>query len=306
MRIDGASNVADIEAHGGGFVIDPIYSVRSRRGNSGARAAPTATSYTSTCGSATWGSLDDGRLPSPPEGIGTGRGSRRGYRIRSRRERDLDVESVDEIVRHFEQNLGPLNGAKVVARAWTDPVYNAPVGGRDGGDQRVGIRGPGRRPHGRRREHAGGPQPRRVHAVLLLSVAHAWPATQVVQGAGLPLAAVREPRRLLAEMGTELADNVEIRVWDSSADARYLVLPMRPDGTADLSEEELAAARDPGLDDRRGAAVTDAQPRVASLSPASGRYPQPAEAPLHDESLPRDNGDFVFDAPWEARALAIA
>ena len=52
--------------------------------------------------------------------------------------------------------------------------------------------------------------------------------------------------------------------------------------------------------------MTDAQPRVASLSPASGRYPQPAEAPLDDESLPRDNGDLVFDAPWQARALAIA
>ena len=52
--------------------------------------------------------------------------------------------------------------------------------------------------------------------------------------------------------------------------------------------------------------MTDAQPRVASLSPASGRYPQPAEAPLDVESLPRDNGDLVFDAPWQARALAIA
>jgi nitrile hydratase len=52
--------------------------------------------------------------------------------------------------------------------------------------------------------------------------------------------AVREPRKLLAEMGTDLGDDVEIRVWDSSAEARYLVLPMRPDGTAGLSEEQLA------------------------------------------------------------------
>ena len=52
--------------------------------------------------------------------------------------------------------------------------------------------------------------------------------------------AVREPRRLLAEMGTVLPDSVEIRVWDSSAEARYLVLPMRPDATDDLSEEQLA------------------------------------------------------------------
>jgi nitrile hydratase len=52
--------------------------------------------------------------------------------------------------------------------------------------------------------------------------------------------AVREPRTLLAEMGTVIPADVEIRVWDSSAEARYLVLPMRPDGTADMSEEQLA------------------------------------------------------------------
>ena len=52
---------------------------------------------------------------------------------------------------------------------------------------------------------------------------------------------MREPRALLAEMGTVLGDDVEIRVWDSSAEVRYLVLPMRPDGTDELSEDELAA-----------------------------------------------------------------
>ena len=51
---------------------------------------------------------------------------------------------------------------------------------------------------------------------------------------------MREPRKLLAEMGTVIPDDVEIRVWDSSAEARYLVLPMRPGGTEDLSEQELA------------------------------------------------------------------
>ena len=53
--------------------------------------------------------------------------------------------------------------------------------------------------------------------------------------------AVREPRKLLAEMGTVVPDDVEIRVWDSSSEARYLVLPMRPDGTDGMSEDELAA-----------------------------------------------------------------
>jgi len=94
----------------------------------------------------------------------------------------FDTELLDGIVENFEHNLGPLNGAKVVARAWTDPGYKAPA---------------------------------------------------------YRSRAVREPRALLAEMGTPIPEDVEIRVWDSSAEVRYLVLPERPDGTDGLSEDEL-------------------------------------------------------------------
>ena len=146
-----------------------------------------------------------------------------------------------QIVAHFEDNLGPMNGARVIARAWTDPEYRtrlltdgtaaiAELGfGGPEGDYMVVV------------ENTAD-----VHnlVVCTLCSCYPWPVL------GLPPTwykapayrsrAVREPRTLLAEMGTVIADDVEVRVWDSSAEARYLVLPMRPTGTDDVSEEQLA------------------------------------------------------------------
>lgn len=154
----------------------------------------------------------------------------------------LDVDAVDQIVAHFEDNLGPMNGARVVARAWTDPQYKA----RLLADGTAAIAELG----------FGGPEAEHVVAlentaavhnlvVCTLCSCYPWPIL------GLPpkwykapayrSRAVREPRKLLAEMGTVIPDDVEMRVWDSSAEARYLVLPMRPAGTDDLSEEQLAS-----------------------------------------------------------------
>jgi nitrile hydratase len=153
----------------------------------------------------------------------------------------LDIDAVDEIVKHFEDNLGPMNGAKVVARAWTDAAYRERLFS-DGtaAINELGFSGP-----------EGDymvvvedtPQ---VHnlVVCTLCSCYPWPIL------GLPpkwykapayrSRAVREPRKLLAELGTVIPDDVEIRVWDSSAEARYLVLPMRPGGTENLTEEQLA------------------------------------------------------------------
>ena len=127
-----------------------------------------------------------------------------------------------------------------------------------------------------------------MHAVLLLPVADAGAAAEVVQERRRTAArAVRVNRgKLLAEMGTVIPDDVEIRVWDSSAEARYLVLPMRPDGHRRACRRSELAGIVTRLDDRCAAAVTG--------------------TPFDDESLPRDNGELVFDAPWQARALAIA
>ena len=153
----------------------------------------------------------------------------------------LDVEAVDQIVAHFEENLGPMNGAKVIAKAWTDPEYRTRL--LTDGTAAIAELG------------FGGPEGE--HVVVLENTAdvhnlvvctlcscYPWPVL------GLPpnwykapayrSRAVREPRKVLAEMGTEIADDVEVRVWDSSAEARYLVLPMRPSGTDGFTEEQLA------------------------------------------------------------------
>ena len=153
----------------------------------------------------------------------------------------LDVDAVDQIVAHFEENLGPMNGAKVIAKAWTDPEYRTRL--LTDGTAAIAELG------------FGGPEGEHVVVVentadvhnlvvCTLCSCYPWPVL------GLPpkwykapayrSRAVREPRKVLAEMGTEIADDVEVRVWDSSAEARYLVLPMRPSGTDGFTEEQLA------------------------------------------------------------------
>lgn len=152
----------------------------------------------------------------------------------------LDAAVLDDVVAHFENDLGPMNGAKVIARAWIDPDYKR----RLLTDATVAIAELG----------FGGPEGEhmvvventpRVHnlVVCTLCSCYPWPVL------GLPprwykapayrARAVREPRALLAEMGTDLPDEVEIRVWDSSAEVRYLVLPERPAGSDGHSADEL-------------------------------------------------------------------
>jgi len=153
----------------------------------------------------------------------------------------LDADTIDALVARFENDLGPMNGAKVVARAWVDPDYKE----RLLHDATAAIAELG----------FGGPEgnhmvvvenTRRVHNLVVCTLCSCYPWPTL----GLPPTwykspayrsrAVREPRALLAEMGTTLPDDVEIRVWDASAEVRYLVLPERPAGTDDLSEAELA------------------------------------------------------------------
>lgn len=153
----------------------------------------------------------------------------------------LDPAAVDEIVSHFEDDLSPLNGAKVVARAWVDADYK----GRLLTDGTAAIAELG----------FGGPEgdhmvvvenTPEIHNLIVCTLCSCYPWPTL----GLPPAwyktpayrsrAVREPRALLAEMGTVIPDDVEIRVWDSSAEVRYLVFPERPAGTEELSEPELA------------------------------------------------------------------
>jgi len=149
--------------------------------------------------------------------------------------------AIEAIVRHYEQDVGPLNGARVVARAWADPAYRARLlADATRAIAEFGFAGP-------QGEHMvaveNGP---RVHNVVVCTLCscYPWPVLGIppVWYKSPPYRArvVREPRAVLAEFGLELPDDVEIRVWDSSAELRYIVLPMRPEGTEGLREEELA------------------------------------------------------------------
>ncbi len=153
----------------------------------------------------------------------------------------LNTEALDQIVAHFENDLGPMNGAKVVAKAWVDPEYKARLLS-DGtaAIAELGFSGP----EGDHMVIVENTPTVHNLVVCTLCSCYPWPTL------GLPpkwykapayrSRAVREPRKLLAEMGTELGDDIEIRVWDSSAEVRYLVLPERPSGTEAMSEEALA------------------------------------------------------------------
>ena len=125
------------------------------------------------------------------------------------------------------------------------------------------------------------------------------PAAELVQEHAYRARAVAEPRAVLREFGVELDDDVEIRVWDSSAEVRYLVLPMRPAGTEGWSEDELRALVTPRLHDRHRRpglpTTTRCERRLAAVDAAlAGHAP-----------LPRDNGELVFEEPWQGRALGM-
>ena len=154
----------------------------------------------------------------------------------------ITSDVVDAVVETYERDVGPLNGARVVARAWADPEYRARL--LADGTAAIGELGYG----GAEGEHLVVLEnTAEVHnlVVCTLCSCYPWPVL------GLPptwyksfayrARAVREPRAVLAEFGTTLADDVEVRVWDSSAEVRYLVLPLRPAGTDDLDEIALAA-----------------------------------------------------------------
>jgi len=152
----------------------------------------------------------------------------------------ITSDVVDAVVETYERDVGPLNGARVVARAWVDAAYRERL--LDDGTQAVGELGFG----GAEGEHLvvleNTPT---VHNVVVCTLCSCYPWPVL----GLPprwyksfayrSRMVREPRAVLAEFGTALGDDVEVRVWDSSADVRYMVLPLQPDGADGLAEDEL-------------------------------------------------------------------
>jgi nitrile hydratase len=154
----------------------------------------------------------------------------------------VDPETLDALIDTYETKVGPRNGARVVARAWVDPAYRArlladataaiaELGyiGRQGEDMVALENTP------------------TVHNMVVCTLCSCYPWALL----GLPPGwykdfayrsrVVREPRAVLREMGLDLPRDVEVSVWDSSAEVRYMVLPERPPGTEGWSEEQLAA-----------------------------------------------------------------
>src|SRR6202049_5012982 len=154
----------------------------------------------------------------------------------------VDRAALDALVDTYEHKIGPRNGARVVARAWVDPAYKK----RLLSDAPAAIAELGF-PSGLQGEHMlvleNTPK---VHnlVVCTLCSCYPWPVLGLppvwYKSAPYRSRAVIDPRGVLGELGLELAQDVEVRVWDSTADLRYLVLPERPAGTEEMSEEELA------------------------------------------------------------------
>ncbi|WP_433273592.1 nitrile hydratase subunit alpha [Pseudonocardia xinjiangensis] len=152
----------------------------------------------------------------------------------------IDPNVMDKLITEYETTVGPLNGAKVVAKAWTDPEYRQWLLA----DGTAAIRELGF--IGRQGEHIVVVEnTATTHNVVVCTLCSCYPWSVL----GLPPSwykdpayrarVVREPRTVLSEMGLELADDVQIRVHDSSSEVRWLVLPERPAGTEGLTEDEL-------------------------------------------------------------------
>ena len=154
----------------------------------------------------------------------------------------LTTDIIDEVVQKYEKDVGPLNGAKVVARAWSDPDYKrrlledgtaaiAELGFGDAQGSKIVVL-----------ENTSS-----VHHVVVCTLCSCYPWSVL----GLPPSwyksyayrsrVVREPRAVLREFDLDLPDSVEIRVWDSNSDLRYMVLPERPVGTEDHTQEQLVS-----------------------------------------------------------------
>lgn len=154
----------------------------------------------------------------------------------------VDPAALDEIIDAYAHRIGPRNGAAVVARAWVDPDFRARLlADATGAVAELGF-------GGRQGEHLvaveNTPQ---VHNMVVCTLCSCYPWPLL----GIPPAwyksdayrarAVREPRRVLAEFGVTLPAGTAVRVWDSTAEVRYLVLPMRPEGSEGMDEAALAA-----------------------------------------------------------------
>ena len=154
----------------------------------------------------------------------------------------LDPAAIDALVDTYENRIGPRNAAKVVARAWTDPEYKKRL--MENGTDAIaefgfsGVQG---------EDMVVVENTEDVHNIVVCTLCscYPWPTLGLppiwFKSAPYRARTVIDPRGVLEEFGVELSEDIEVRVWDSNAELRYLVLPQRPAGTEGMSEDELAA-----------------------------------------------------------------
>jgi len=173
----------------------------------------------------------------------------------------IDPAALDVLIDTYQTRVGPRNGARVVARAWVDPAFRQWLLA----DATAAIASLGYT--GRQGEHMVAVENTdETHhmVVCTLCSCYPWPVLGLpptwYKSAPYRSRAVKDPRGVLADFGTALPESTRIRVWDSTAEVRYLVIPQRPAGTEDMSEEELAAlvSRDSMIGTRLAGAPAEA------------------------------------------------
>ncbi|TPK59136.1 nitrile hydratase subunit alpha [Mesorhizobium sp. B2-4-19] len=154
----------------------------------------------------------------------------------------VDPEAVDRVVEYYERQTGPRNGAAVVARAWTDPAFREwLLQDSTAAIHSMGFQGY-QGEHMRVVENTSS-----VHNVIVCTLCSCYPWAVLglppawYKGAAYRSRVVREPRAVLKEFGLDIPAETEVRVWDSTAEIRFMVLPQRPAGTEGFSPERLAS-----------------------------------------------------------------
>jgi nitrile hydratase len=214
----------------------------------------------------------------------------------------ITPERLDTVINAYENDIGPLNGAKVVARAWTDSAYKDRL--IKDGTAAIAELGFGGLQGERLVVVENSPT---VHNVIVCTLCSCYPWPVL----GLPPFWYKspvyrsriggKPREVLREFGLEVDPDVEVLVWNSSASTRFMVLPERPSGAEHLNEEELTALVS------RDAMIGVARVQLEAPPTENALLSQHEIANMEGASaLPRKSGDLVFQDPWEGEAFAMA
>lgn len=155
-------------------------------------------------------------------------------------------ETVDKVIDFFEKDMGPFNGARIVARAWVNPEFKERLLA-DTPSAIAEMRFPQGMAGAEGENMAAVANTPEVHNLIVCTMCSCYPWPVL----GLPpywfkdptfrARAIREPRKVLKEFGLDVSESVEVKVWDTSAQIRWFVLPERPEGTDNWTEEQLAA-----------------------------------------------------------------